>query len=473
MESEDNKFKILHFSYTKENKENEENSQYKIKNYKFEYKYLLSKSDYEKRNKSGKRYNKNYYNNNENKFNYIYNFKDLSEKDFVLVDEEYLKELKCNDFSRDNAVFYFKSGNKHFILFYDDEVIEINDKKEENKKNEIKTEKKENDEINENEEENIMKSLILLYANEKEIQKLLNSYIVDEYDLKEYYLINKNFIDEFMYNNNYTKVRDILDKENYNYSYNGYYFNLNKIMEKSKLKKIKLKKKLYKEKNFYPEFLKKNWIKKDESIKPLDKFILVPKNLFDLLYKTIENIEYSKDEFKYKILIGDGIVFLQNRDNNSQFSIYRFVNEKFKIFYYLEFDEQLSFYEDVNNYIKGKGLLNYVIQKNLDTNNKSEVSYLKDIEDNTIGNYINIRKIEKDKINVFKSKERIDKLKNIFFCYNNFLNELVKLQENDISISKIKDICELIKKNKISFLKTKIISDNDLINLKNLNNIII
>ena len=236
MESEDNKFKILHFSYTKENKENEENSQYKIKNYKFEYKYLISKSEYEKRNKSGKRYNKNYYNNNENKFNYIYNFKDLSEKDFVLVDEEYLEELKCNDFSRDNAVFYFKSGNKHFILFYDDEVIEINDKKEEIKKNEIKTEeKKENDEINENEEENIMKSLILLYANEKEIQKLLNSYIVDEYDLKEYYLINKNFIDEFMYNNNYTKVRDILDKENYNYSYNGYYFNHFIIIKKYKV----------------------------------------------------------------------------------------------------------------------------------------------------------------------------------------------------------------------------------------------
>ena len=169
----------------------------------------------------------------------------LSEKDFVLVDEEYLKKLNCKENIYSNkSVYYFKSGNKHFILFYDDEVIEINDKKEENKKNEIKTEeKKENDEINENEEENIMKSLILLYANEKEIQKLLNSYIVDQYDLKEYYLINKNFIDEFMDNNDYTKVKDILDKENYNLSYNGYYFNLNKIMEISKLKKIKLKKK--------------------------------------------------------------------------------------------------------------------------------------------------------------------------------------------------------------------------------------
>ena len=294
----------------------------------------------------------------------------------------------------------------------------------------------------------------------------MNSYIVDEYDLKEYYLINKNFIDEFMDNNDYTKVKDILDKENYNLSYNGYYFNLNKIMEIFKLKKIKLKKKLYKEKNIYPEFLQKSWIKKDESIKPLDKFILVPKNLFDLLYKTIENNEYSKDEFNYKILIGDEIVFLQNRDNNSQFSIYRFEHDKFKIFYYLEFDEQLSFYEDVDKYIKGKGLLNYVIQKNLDTNNKSEVSLLKDIEDKTIGNYINIRKIDKNEINEFKSRERIDKLKNIIFCYNNFLNELWKLQENNISISKIKDNYELIKKNKISFLKTKIILDNDLINLK-------
>ena len=231
MESECNK--ILNFTFTKDDEENEENSKFKIKNYKFECKYLISKNDYEKGNKS---------------MFYYYKFKDIlskKEKDFVLVDEKYLKKLNCNENIYSNkSVYYFKSGNKHFIFFGDDEIIEINDKKEENKKYEIKKEeKKENNEIDENEEENIMKSLILLYANEKEIQKLLNSYIVDEYDLKEYYLINKNFIDEFIKNNNYKKVRDILDNKNYNYSYNGYYYNLNNIIKIPKLKEIKIKKK--------------------------------------------------------------------------------------------------------------------------------------------------------------------------------------------------------------------------------------
>ena len=139
MESEDNKYKILNFTYSKDDKENEENSEYEIKNHKCEHKYLISKSDYEKGNKYlSKHYNK--YNNrfNENKIYYYYKFQNLSdknEKDFVLVNEEYLEKLKCDkDFYSNKYVNYFKSGEKSFIHFFDDEIIEISDKKEDKKR---------------------------------------------------------------------------------------------------------------------------------------------------------------------------------------------------------------------------------------------------------------------------------------------------------------------------------------------------
>ena len=137
MESEDNEYKVLNFTYSKDDKENEENSEYKIKKHRYERRYLISKSDYEKGNKCLNRINNNRYNKyNDNKFYYYYKFKNLSdknEKEFVLVDEEYLEKLKCDKkFYSEKFVNFFKSGKKNFIHFEDDEIIEISNTKNTN-----------------------------------------------------------------------------------------------------------------------------------------------------------------------------------------------------------------------------------------------------------------------------------------------------------------------------------------------------
>ncbi len=183
------------------------------------------------------------------------------------------------------------------------EITYLNEEKEEENKNEIKDEEEKDHENNkednknnkankkqetdENKEQIIIKSLILLYANEKYFQKLLESPIVDEYDLKNYYLINQNFIEEYKENNDYKKVSEILDAQEYNYSYKGFCFNIDNILEIPQLKKLKLKKKQYEEKIFYPNLNKIKSIKKDKTFNFPDKFIFVPKNIFDLLYKNI------------------------------------------------------------------------------------------------------------------------------------------------------------------------------------------
>ena len=252
--SKDNKYKIIDFTYSKDDEV--EDKKFEIKNYKYEHKYLISKETYEDgikflKKKTNKSYNKDIF--------YYFKYKKIIEgEDYVLVDEKFLEALECKDEAYNGKfVVYFESEGKHFIYFYDEEILEITDINKENKEEEENKNKISDDEENENEnnkenarqemdendEQNIIKSLILIYANEKQFQKILDSPIVDEYDLKNYYLINQSFIEEYKNNNDYKGLSEILDAKEYNYSYKGFCFNMDKILEIPQIKKLKLKKK--------------------------------------------------------------------------------------------------------------------------------------------------------------------------------------------------------------------------------------
>ena len=72
---------------------------------------------------------------------------------------------------------FFELKEKRYIFFEENNILEI-----------TKSEKISVDE----KRENILKNLILIYAYEKNYDKLFISSIEDEYDINEYYLINKN-----------------------------------------------------------------------------------------------------------------------------------------------------------------------------------------------------------------------------------------------------------------------------------------
>ena len=475
-DNKNNKYKIIDFTYSQSN--DEKDLRYELKNYKYEKKYMISKEDYEK----GVKYlEQNHRHANPYKLFYFYNFKNiinnLKTNDYVLVNEKFLEDLKCDkNYYKDNFVVDFESDGRHFIYFNDEQILEITEVKEENSEesdeNEIKEEETEENQKNnnksnkedKNQEKNILKSLILLFANEKLFQKLLNSSIVDEYDFKEYYLINKEFVDDYIKNTDYKNLCEKLDTEEY--SYNGFYFNIDKIIDKLKLSNIKIKSKTYEEKKFYPLLNEIDFPKKDKKIKCLDKFIIVPENLFDLLYICINEKNYKKEDYKYKILIGDQTLFIQDKNIKSNFLAYRYEHDKFKLFYYFGFDEELSFYEVVKKHIKEKGLLNYVSEVNLDKNKKDKVQILKDKDGNSIGKYLNIRKIDNNEIKEIKSNMIIQRLKKISMSHNSLKNNLMILKPNNIETLNINDICKKINKGELYCLKVGIILNDDLINLK-------
>ena len=247
-DDKNNKYKIIDFSYSQSKEEKD--LRYEIKNYEYEKKYLISKEDYEKginyleqKHKRSNPYRPYYY----------YNFKSMIKNprtnDYVLVNENFLEDLGCDkNYYKGNFVVDFESEGKHFIYFTDDQILEITeikeDHSEESDKNKIQEEenKKNNNKINKddkNQENNILKSLILLYANEKHFQQLLNSSIIDEYDFKDYYLINKEFVDDYIKSTDYKNLCEKLDTEEY--SYNGFYFNIDKIIDKLKFEIIEYK----------------------------------------------------------------------------------------------------------------------------------------------------------------------------------------------------------------------------------------
>ena len=472
---ENNEYKIFNFTFSPNNKEDTE---FEIKNYKYEHKYLISKNNFEDGINYIKNKNKNY--NNRNIF-YYYNYSTVinsKSNEYVLVDEGFLKKLKCDkNFYKSCFVVYFESGGKHFIYFNDEHILEIsetkNENSEENDKNEIKNgenskinnNKDNNEENNDNNENNILKSLILLYANEKHIQKLLNSSIVDEYEFKDYYLINKDFVDEYKKDKDYKKIFKVLESENYTYSYNGFYFNLDEIIKNNKLDNSKVKQKFYDEKKFYPQTKEIEWPKKNEKINCLDKFILVPENLFSLLYKSVEKANYSKKDYKYKIIIGNKILFIKEKNIKEDFLAYRFENEKFKLFYYFSYEEPLDFFKEVEKYIKGKDFQYYLSEKKLDTE-KDKVKPLKDEKGNAIGEYKKIRKISDEEINKQKLDMTIYKFKNITKAYNNFKISLKTSEENNLDTSDINVICSKINNGKLYCLKAGIVLNKDLLNIK-------
>ena len=174
----------------------------------------------------------------------------------------------------------------------------------------------------------------------------------------------------------------------------------------------------------------------------------------------------SQRSILYNILIGDKIIFLQKNDSLSTFCAYKLINKGFKLLYIFQFIYEQLFYEEVKYFIKGKGIINYIIERKLQTEaNKENFSDLQGEQNKPLGKYINVRKIEGSEINQFKIEEKAKRFKDIVYTMNEFSSNICKLYDNDKKILNIKDISKKIIANKL-YIEANIILDSDLNSLK-------
>ena len=466
-----NKFKIFEFNNLGEQSQE---YLYKLNEVKAENLYLILKEDFDngisylqELSKLEEDKKNNYKIKNKKKNMNIYskinNIKG-SNKNFCLVDEDFFKSLEIDEnIYKEKNINFFELKEKRYIFFEENNILEI-----------TKSEKISVDE----KRENILKNLILIYAYEKNYDKLFISSIEDEYDINEYYLINKNWIENCK-NNCYKDVKKILDN-NYDFSLKGFLYNLNNIVKKDDFKNIKSKLKLLidnKEESFYPkknQDISKNIKIIEQDIYCPDEFILVPEFLFDFFYSGINKSKYSKNDYKYNILINDKVVFIQDNKINSIY--YTFLvnkNPDLDLYYLFNYDEDITFFNEVKQYIKGKdkSFLNYIAERNINYKNDKILTYEelnKQEQEDKIGKYIyfkNLNSSQITQINTLKIKKMLNENEELFLKNQKFMNSVDNLKVNRINTPNYNDIIKNFHNKKIINKQVGIVLLSDLNNL--------
>ena len=384
--------------------------------------------------------------------NYISN-----NNEFYIVDKPFLINIGFNtNCINPSNMLYFTDNSKKYIFF----------------QNEGKILKffQDNSLINNNMNINIIVTTIsvLLYANEQELNKIFQSNIKDEYNIKKYYLVNKKWIDNFKSVYNYKNIYNLLSKLNQFDNYNGYEKNLEIYLYNNDLLNYvknfqSIPNSLIKEINIYPQII--NDLKEGPQFKcPVD-FELVPKSLFNLI-KSISKIinEINIKKLKYKVLIGNNNLYLEDNENPSIFYIYCFnkANHSYNPFSTINFLKEKYFYRYIFQFLKEDAFVSHIIKKNYDTNKLYNPQEIYDLSNTKIGEIIFKLKlsedyIKKEKIKIIKKHDYL-----IFNNYKKFYNQLSSLQNQNLDLSNINDIEININQNKLIFLRVYLIEENNM-----------
>ena len=372
-----------------------------------------------------------------------------NKEEFYIVDKIFFTNMGFNEkLLEKEIIFYFNnnSSQKFLIFSREKKVFMIESQKKENKL----IQDKYNDDIR----IDILESLILLYANEKELDKFFNSNIEDECDLKKYYLVNKKWINTFKDKFNYNQIYQILSQYNQNKSYKWYEKNINSFLSNEQLKNIVLNYKqipdiLKKEIKLFPEKDKKEI--KTELQYPIE-FELIPKSLFNLLKQMIDSIkEINPNILKHKIIIGNLMLFIQNNNNPKVFYIYCYENNSYNIYSIVNYFQEEDFYKEINKYINknyDKNKLN-IIQNILDSNNKIIGGY--------VLKYGNNNNIKEDNINY--------KYEKYYSIYQNYMkyHELFSSQKSqNLDLSNIDNIEIYLSENKLDYLLLYLVEESQI-----------
>ena len=390
--------------------------------------------------------------------------------EFCLVQKEYFQKKKYpqNEYIGKEIIFYESEAKKCLIFPKENKnynILEIIDENNSNSNSNKNTKKKflanKNNNIEEQisfpqdnveNEEMVLKKLILLYAFEKHFDQLMKLPIKDEFEVNEYYLINRNWINIYKteyYQTNILPLLNEIEKQlDYPLNYKGYLINIDNIILYLKketnilvyineiVKNFNINNNvLSEEDNLIPIFNDKTKYQNEKILIPFE-FILVPEKLFDLIFKGIKASKYQKDDYKFNALIGSNVLFIQNKKNNNIFNSYLLSenNNRLEISYLFIYNETRKFYHEVREFIKGKYFINYILERQLEYNKLSTYFQLLE-KDSKIGSYINFNPFLCDIINKYKAKQCFYKCKNIYSAYEEIIPNLLKLKDKNIVLS--------------------------------------
>ena len=283
-------------------------------------------------------------------------------------------------------------------------------------------------------EEVTKKVFVLLYFFERNIQKKIKREIKDIYNFKKYYLINNEWLNEYKEFFMYDFIKKKLDNEykDSDYSYKKIKNSLDKVV-KDKIGQIGLynetKLPLYirnannlecKNEKYSIDILKDVYgqetleREQKENIYTPNDFYIIDEYTYNLL--TQEEFFYNFDnkisnKTSFDALLGNNQIIIINKIDKENNEKYKYsndclifannylkedgnegknINGKFILEYILNFVKDDSFYNNLENIIKG-GLKHFITSKNLNLDDDNLEQNIKDEKQNIIGKFINIR----------------------------------------------------------------------------------
>jgi len=434
----------------------------------------------------------------QNAFRFINSSKEVEEliqnnQKFFLVDNKHLASKKMSN--EGNYVHLYEIGQKVYIFFpIEGKIIEIPKKNEisSDEKKDIEDEKlnminntnKNNENIikqdsssqtmeiddqnleNEKDEKtNTLKTLILLYGFQKYFIELMKSPIKDEYEFKEYYLINRNWIEYYKLIFNFKSISEILDKKKNKYSYNGFSKNIEKIIKEKEFKNIQFQNQnssiLSNNNDFSPQ------VNKNQDLIYLTNFELFPSDLFNLLFKIANKGNLRKDDYRCHALIGDNVLFIQNKTLNNIFYAYTFNKvSRLEIFCSLKYYDEENFYKDVRKYIKEKGFINFLMERDIEMVNYNKPFKVKDKEEDLLCEFTNLSNISPSTFEAMIIKFSLKRNKKLLLHYNNFIKNCSLLKDKNKDISNINDVINYMESKDLVLLPIIIVIKHNLDILK-------
>ena len=307
----------------------------------------------------------------------------------------------------------------------------------------------------------IIQSLILLYGNVKEINRM---YTQGTFDVKKYYLVNKTFIDKFKEIYNYNEINNILTKKGIN-TLSDAFNNLKGLISLNEIKsiynKISININNLTQINIYVQSRKGGPIQ--EYNFPLN-FEIIHESILNII-KSFINIYIESD---YEISFGQLSLCLRWKYDPQKIYIYNYNNHSFNLSGIIElFADAWKYIYD--KHISKKSFVQYLTEKQINLNILNQRQNLTSTGNKFLGyiyltshiNDFNSNNIVDQNMNMFNNpKKEENKNMNLKNIYQNLINSLKNLKKNNIDLPNLETIKSYISSNILNTLPVFIIEHN-------------
>jgi hypothetical protein len=137
-------------------------------------------------------------------------------------------------------------------------------------------------------------------------------------------------------------------------------------------------------------------VKLYQNVKWPCNFEIVHTSLFDILKKFTAHVNViNNDQLGYKIIYSKSTLYLQSKETNI-FYVYIYNNKSYILLAFIKFQSDLIFQGILNQYLKEKSFIQYLLEKKIDINNLNQKMQIKSSRNEEIANLTIIYQINQN-----------------------------------------------------------------------------